>query len=164
MNQYALRPVSGLTVSDLRKHPVWAFAPNSKVEEPFVRPVKRLPVTSLVGKLVGSRVKLANNDQPWSLIGNLDVKNPNLNEHFVAISIERSGKWFHLARYHDPDYEDRGPQALADFLHLHIDEIFPIAYDVRACIKGSPPIAKGAINKEPRVRLTRSELIQMAVP
>lgn len=164
MNRHSLRPASGLRASDLEKHSVWMFAPNPTGKEPLVRPVKRVPVSSLTGKLLGTRVRLANNDELWSLIGNLDLQDPEMNEHFVTISIERSGSWFHLARYHDHEYRENGPQALADFLHLGIDEVFPIAYDARGCVKGRPATAKGLIQKEPRIRLSRPEIIQKAVP
>ena len=82
----------------------------------------------------------------------------------MTISIERKGRWFHLARYHDADYAERGPQALARFLGLAVDDIFPISYDVRRFVKGNTAGLKGSISKEPRVRLTRAQIIDMAVP
>jgi len=61
---------------------------------------------------------LASGDCLWGIVGNLDARNHEMNEHFVTISIERNGRWFHLARYHDADYAETGPQALARFLGL----------------------------------------------
>ena len=46
------------------------------------------------------------------LIGNIDVKNPRLTEHFLTLSIEQGGKWFALTRYHVYDCSDQGPEAL----------------------------------------------------
>ena len=62
------------------------------------------------------------------------------------------------------DYGVRGPQALARFLGFPVDDVFPISYGVRKCVKGHPAALAGSILREPRVRLTRAEIIGMAVP
>lgn len=158
------KPITYLRTSDLEKYRVWQFATNNPVDETAVRPIKQLPVATLSGKLAGTRVLLANGERLWALIGNLDVNNAHMNEHFVTLSIERDGRWFHLARYHDPDYDERGPEGLAKFLGLTVDDVFPVLYDVRDYVKGNPPVLAGSVPKEPKVRLTRSQLIAMAVP
>ncbi len=113
---------------------------------------------------MGSRVRLANASYVWALIGNLDVQNAQMNEHFVTLSIEQNGKWFHLARYHDIDYHDHGPDALAKFLGLPVDDIFPIHDDVREHAKGDPKALAASVLKDPRMRLSRAEIIAKAVP
>ena len=100
----------------------------------------------------------------WALIGNIDSRNKRLNQHFVTISIERDGRWFHLARYHDHDYGSRGPEELARFLGRRVDEVFPIAYDVRAFAIGDADALTGVIAKDPLERLTRAQIIALAVP
>ena len=147
--------VTSLRVSDLERHPVWEFVLEPNVDDTAVRPVERLPVATLMGKVVGTRVRLANGNHQWGTVCNLDTRNAELNEHFVTLSLEREGRWFHLARYHDFDYPDRGPEAVARFLGLSVDEIFPISYDVREYVEGKPVTLAGTILKEPRVRLTR---------
>jgi hypothetical protein len=97
-------------------------------------------------------------------LGNVDSENARLNQHFLTISIERDGRWFHLARYHDRDYDSRGPQALAGFLGLKVDEIFPIAFDLRPVARGSPDALTGVVSKEPSERLSRAQIIALAVP
>jgi len=82
----------------------------------------------------------------------------------VTLSIERNGQWFDLARYHDIDYVDHGPDALARFLELPVDDVFPITYDVRKYVKGESSTLVGTVPKEPRVKLSRDEIIAMAVP
>lgn len=158
------KSVSALQVSDLKKCPVWAYTNNDKQGELVVQAVKRLPVASLNGKLFGLQVKLANGRLLWALLGNLDAKNAGLTEHFLTLSIKVHSEWFNLARYHDHDYEQRGPKALSRLLTLPIDDIFPISYDVRQFVQEAPAHLAGKILKEPRKRLTREEIIALAVP
>jgi hypothetical protein len=159
-----LKPASSITVADLQAHPVWQFTGQDGPDETFVRAVKSLPVRDLCGKIVGTQVRLAKGDQVWALIGNVDVKSARMTEHFLTLSIEANGEWFFLARYHDFDYAERGPKALARFLDLPVEEVFPIAFDIRAYAHGDPLALCGSIQQEPRERLTRAEIIAMAVP
>ena len=157
------KPVDSLQISDLEKYRVWQFITDDTADETAVRPIKRLPVSTLMGKLVGTRISLANGERLWALVGNLDARNAQSNEHFVTLSIERGGSWFQLARYHDPGYDENGPEALARFLGLPVDDVFPISYDVREYVKGNPLLLAGVVLKEPRLRLPRSQLIAMAL-
>lgn len=159
-----VKPVDSLRAEDLRAFPVWQYTGREGADETYVRPVKRIPVNSLTGKVVGTRVWLANGEYVWALIGNVDAKNPRLTEHFLTISVERDGKWFGLARYHDFDFTERGPDALARFLGLPVDTVFPLTYDITKVAKGEAAALQGQILKEPRERLSRSEIIAMAVP
>lgn len=158
------KPVELLTVSDLAAAPVWKYVNSDRSSETLVRAVKAVPVKQLDGKIIGAEVRLANGTLVWALVGNIDPRNPRLTEHFLTLSIEREGKWFDLARYHDSDAIDRGPEALSYFLGLPVDDIFPISYDVRAYAKGDPASLKGRVHKAPRERLSREELIALAVP
>jgi hypothetical protein len=100
----------------------------------------------------------------WAIIGNVSAGDPRSTEHFLTLSVERSGRWFFLPRYHDFDYGERGPEALARFLSLSPDDVFPIAYDLSPYVEGGDPAAlSGTITKEPREKLTRAELIAMAL-
>jgi hypothetical protein len=92
-----------------------------------------------------------------ALIGNYNVTNPRDTQHFLTLSIERGGEWFHLARYHDVDFTDRGPEALARFLGLHVDDVFPISVDVRRYVRGDPKALIAIVLKEPQERLTEEE-------
>lgn len=159
-----VKPVDSLTVADLRAFHVWQYTSREGADETYVRPVKRTPVASLTGKVVGTQVTLANGERIWALIGNVDPKNPRMTEHFLTLSAERSGRWFTLARYHDFDFAESGPEALARFLGLAVDDVFPISYDIRSDAKGDEAALLGQVRKEPRERLSRSEIIAMAVP
>ena len=129
----------------------------------MVRPVKKLPVESLDNSILGTKVRLANGLQVWATIANFDVTNPRATQHFLFLSIERGGEWFHLARYHDVDFTKRSPEELARFLGLHVDDVFPITVDVRRYVRGDPAALTAAVLKEPRERLTDAELTALAL-
>ncbi len=159
-----LKPIDSLTVADLAANPVWQYTNRDGAGEMFARAVKKIPVKNLTGKVIGTQVRFANGSLAWALIGNLDVGNPRLTEHFLTLSIERGGGWFALARYHDHDFADRGPEALSRFLGLRVDDVFPIFFDVREYAQGDPTALAGSVPKEPRERLSRADIIGMAVP
>jgi hypothetical protein len=151
-----------LQVVDFVKNPVWEFFNDDSIGETTVHPVEQLPVGNLNNKIVGTQVELANRVHVWAMISNVDTRNPRSTEHFLTISIERNRQWFNLARYHDVNYAEKGPEALAQFLHLPIGEVFPIAYDITQCATGDPAALTGKILKEPRERLSQAQLITMA--
>src|SRR5687767_1136397 len=107
-----LRQADKLKVGDLKKYPVWEFENNDE-DEMQVRAILRLPAKSLSCRLIGSQVTLANGDKIFGLFGNVDNKNAKINQHFLTLSLDIRGKWFHLARYHDVYYKKHGPVALA---------------------------------------------------
>src|SRR5262249_43701394 len=146
--------VETLTVADIKAHPVWRYLNNDELGETAVRPVKRIPVANLVNRIIGTEVCLANGTSVWATICNVDGKNARKNEHFLTIAIERGGKWFHLARYHDIDSDTRGPEALAQFLGLEVSQVFPISYDITRYAKGNAAALCGTIPHEPREKLT----------
>ena len=159
-----MKDVSELTVSDLRKHPVWTFSGNDSPRETAVRPVKKLPVQSLSGALVGCEVRFASGKIAMALLGNLDVERPHLTEHFLTLGVFRDdGAIFHLARYHDIGAGRRGPDALATFLKMKKREIFPISWDVRHVVAGDSAALHGVIPESPKTRLTSSEIITLAL-
>jgi hypothetical protein len=153
-----IKPAETLTVADFKVHPVWEFLNDDEIGETMARPVEKLPVETLDGRIVGTQVCLANGSEVWGLFGNFNVKNPRLTQHILALSIERGGEWFHLARYQDVDFTSRGPEALARFLDLDVDDIFPITVDVRRYVRGDPAALTAIVLKEPQERLTRDEI------
>lgn len=159
-----VKRIEDLDALDLQAHAVWQYANIDEAGETLVRPIKRLPVNRLAGKVVGTHVQLANGNVVWALLGNMDESNPRLTEHFLTLSILHEHRWFMLARYHDINYGESGPDALAQFLSLPVDEVFPIAYDIRAIVKGNADALVGIIPKQPREHLSRAEIIALAVP
>ena len=144
-----VKPIESLQVSDFNACPVWEYVNDDELGETVVRPVKRIPAVSLTGRVVATKVRLANGDLRWALLGNVDLENPRLTEHFLWISVIHKGKRFHLARYHDYDYAENGPHALAQFLGLGVDQVFPISYDISRYAKGDPAALVRKISKAP---------------
>jgi hypothetical protein len=159
----AIKRVEDLAVADLRRFPVWEYANDDEKGETAVQPVRKLPVKNLNGRLVGTQVRLANSTEVWAMIGNVEVNTPRVTQHFLTLSVFQNGRWFVMARYHDFDVRERGPQALAAFLGLRIDEVFPISYDISRFSLGDPAALIGMIEKEPREKLTRAQIIALAL-
>jgi hypothetical protein len=160
-----MKDVSKLIATDLRLFPVWRYTGSDSPTETAVCPVKRLPAKSLAASLVGVDVTLACGKTLLALVGNVDVSNPRLTRLFMTLSIYRDdGAVFHLARYHDYDIAERGPDQLARFLNMKREQVFPIAWDVSRFADGDPGALRGVVEVEPRERLTRSEIIALAVP
>jgi hypothetical protein len=152
-----IKPAESL-VADFRAHPVWEFLNDDELGETMVQPVEQLPVETLDSSIVGTQVRLANGSKVWASFGNFDVSNPRATQHFLDVAIERNGEWFYLARYHDIGFPSRGPEELARFLGLGVDDIFPISVDVRRYVRGDPAALTAIVLKEPREKLTREEL------
>lgn len=159
-----VKPIDTLSVADIEKNSVWQYVSSRNTGEVCVKPVKKVPVASPSGKVIGAQVCFASGAKAWALIGNIDTENPSLMEHFITLSIERDGVWFQLARYHDHDFSERGPDALAQFLNMKVDSIFPIIVDVREYLRGNPAVLVFEVLKEPKNKLSREEIIAMAVP
>lgn len=155
------KTIDTLTEADLQKHPVWRFKGG---RDQFIEPVAKLPCKTLVGRVVGAKVSLSDATTFWALIGNVDPERPEFSEHFLTLSVLNHGAWFHLARYHDFDYSERGPVQLAAFLEKSPNNVFPISYDLRAVYVGESAALQGVVEMEPSERLTREEIIAMAVP
>ncbi|MBL8866867.1 MAG: hypothetical protein JNK93_15025 [Planctomycetia bacterium] len=159
------RDIESLTSKDFAEFPIWRFTNSDRPRETYVTPVRRLPAKNLSGCIVGCPLRLANGAVVPGNLGNLDPANVRLTEQFLTVSVFRSdGAIFHLARYHDFDATERGPAALAAFLGLSLKAVFPITYDVSAIVTGLPEVVRGTIPAEPHVRLTRAEIIALAVP
>jgi len=159
------RPADSLTEEDFAESPVWRFTNSDSPDETQVTPVRRLPVKRVDGCIVGCQIHLANRTVLRGFLGNLDTTSARLTEHFLSLSVFRSdGAVFHLARYHDFDATERSPIALAAFLGLPLEAVFPITYDVSSSVIGSSAVVRGVITAEPRERLTRAEVIALAVP
>jgi hypothetical protein len=163
--QILAKPIEKISYTKLLEHPVWEFVPESENhDETWARPVKNLPVCSLTGRFVASRVKLANGQFELAILGNIEINDPKQNEHFLCLGVVKpNGQSFDLARYHDVNYDRSGPIALGHFLNLPIEAVFPIEYDISAVVQGLAESLSGIIQKDPAVRLSQDELIAMAV-
>jgi hypothetical protein len=159
------KPVGELTVQDLKSHPVWRFLPEGESpDETWVAPVRRLPVSDLDGCLAAAVVRTPSGREITACLGNVSLSNPAATQHFLTLAAFRGdGAQFHLARYHDTDYTERGPEAFAAFLGWPVAEVFPLAYDLSAVAQGVPEVVRGTIYREPRRRLSEEELIALSL-
>ena len=155
-----MREIESLSETDFIDHPVWRFSGG----DTKVSPLKKLPCSNLNGKIVGTYVELSNGDRFPALLGNIELDNPAMTEQFLTLSILKNGKWFHLARYHDLDYETRGPSALEEFLELSTEEVFPIKYDISLFVVADKSCSTGSIGRDPRQRLSMEDLMLLVVP
>lgn len=159
-----MKTFSAITIADLQQHAVWEFAIDCEAsarEESVLRPFRDLPIRDFGNRIVGTIGTLANGDQVWIVLGNIDLRNSYKTEHFLTLTVfNRHGKQFQLARYHDVAIGAYGPSQLAEFLDLSIDDIFPIAYDISNIAIGDCDCVRRKVPVAPRQRLSRSELIQ----
>jgi hypothetical protein len=148
----------------LEKHPVWDFAMDQESRgDTLVRPVSDLPVDSIRNRVVGVRGELANGRPVWLLLQNLNLEDAGDNECFKAASFYRDGRWFHLARPDEPEWDIFGPEALAEFLGLSLAEVFPVRYDLSRCCRGLDEVLHDTIEQESVRTLTADEVVQGAI-
>jgi hypothetical protein len=155
-----MKPVEKINVTDISNYPVWEYATNG---ETIVRPVCDSTVNSLQNRIVGTIVKLANGKRLWAILSGISLKDRRSTEHFLTLSIEKDGAWFHLARYFDVDYDKRNPRRLAEFLGLHVSDVFPIEYDLSEVVDADVVLLKGSVPFEPKEKLSEDELMELAV-
>jgi hypothetical protein len=153
-----------LAPEDFEKYPVWQMALDlEEIDESAVRPVTKLPVDDLATRVVGSKVRLANGERLWATIQNIFPKNPHKTRHLLSLSLRHDGHWVPLDRYHDVCLRLFGPEPLAKKLGLPLNQVFPIAYDVRSCVVGDPLALRGIIEADPKDKLSREEIFQLIV-
>jgi len=158
-----LKEMADIVPADFQVSPVWEYALDREVEgESLVRPVLDLPARTLDLRFVGAPVRLANCQVMPAMIANVTVTDPYRTHQFISLSLYKN-EWFGLARYYDADLDQNGPAALAEFLGLTIEEVFPISYDLRAYCIGNPDALAGKINVEPSERLTDKERLRLVL-
>ncbi len=150
-----------LSEKDLQESPVW-IGVDSDQDETAIRPAKAAP-RSVEGKIVASTFTLKNGSVVPGVMFNLS-DDASLNQHLASAAFLLAGKWFFLARYHDSDVKRSGPVALAARLGLPLDQVFPIQYELTHLFKPPTVAQRGEILAEPRKRLTRAQIIALAVP
>jgi hypothetical protein len=155
--------IESISVEEIMQFPVWRYLNRDRCEEVILLPIYKFPRSNLDLCIVGTKLTLANGTQVWSFLGNIDTCNTQSTKHFLTVSVERNGEWFHLARYHDSDYKEHGPTQLAKFLNMKTDSVFPMRYDVRFASEGEIDALTGYITSEPTERLSKDELILLAI-
>lgn len=158
-----LKEPEDMRPEDFQAYPVWEFALDMEDEydsDTMMRPVLDLPVENLRNRVAGTEVRLANGQLVWAMLGSVDNYHALSTSQFIALSAYND-KWIHLERYFDGMYDTGGPASFAKSLGLKIEEVFPIAYDLRSLCSGDPECLAGTIDREPRQRLSDDERRQV---
>jgi hypothetical protein len=158
-----VKSVEEIDPDDFERFPIWEYVNDDDIGETAVQPVEHIPTDSLSNRIIGTLVRLVNGSAFPALLGNIDVTDPRRTQHFLTLTIFKDGERFFLARYHDGDYDEHGPAALARFLELATDEVFPITYDIHGCCSRDSGSLAGVIEIRPREILTQSEIISLVV-
>jgi hypothetical protein len=151
-----------LSAQHLSKHSVWRFT-NDDADELELEPAVEVVFSDLSGLVIGTHVTFADGSSHWGLIQNISFAGPAVNDHFVTLSVHRNGEWFPLARYHDIQIEEYGPNRMAAFMGKPVEDVFPIVYDLREVLNSASTSLVGAIRSSPLLRLTEAELISLAL-
>ncbi len=158
------RPVKSLRPSDAESFSVWRFIQfemlSENIDETFILPVTPVPVTTLNNCIVLTKVKFANGDEFYAIIGNIYIESEKKTNILIFISIFNDVVWVDLSRSIDPDYNENGPIALARKLNLPVDSIFPIHYDLRPFVVFQENALVGEISKD-KVQISDIELMDI---
>jgi hypothetical protein len=165
MSRRIEKSASRLGVGDIREYPVWEYIPGAQTrDEACVAPVTKLPVSDLRHRLVGTTLHLAAGQTVAALLGNIHLQSIRSTRHFMSVTVLKSdGSRFDLARYHDLDYDRRGPSALARFLALSVNDVFPVKYDISSVCVGAADVLRAEIPSEPEERLSDQELMELSL-
>jgi hypothetical protein len=158
-----MKKFSEITIDDYRRCPVWEYVPNSEDADIWLKEVRKRPARHLNNRIVGTRVTLRNGEKCWAIVGNISVNSKRATEQFLTLSVEKDSQWFNLARYHDVDYARRGPQQLAQFLNMEVNEVFPINYDISDVVSDLSEVVVGAVPVQPSEILSQDELVALAI-
>lgn len=154
-------PAEKLTPLHFQKCPVWTFLNNDARGETMVKPLSKLPVRDLDSCLIGTQVLLANGQRVNALIGNIESRDAKRTRLAISLTFFKGAQKFDLARCFDPDYDDRGPEALSRFLNLPVNEVFPISYDLTEFSEGTIEALKGKIENAPKLVLEPEQLLEL---
>jgi hypothetical protein len=155
-----IRRTEDLAPADLAECPVWEYLNYADTQ---VTPVYDIPVSSLIKRIVGTELRLHNGTRRYGILTNVRLNNFRQHEQGLCVWVEKNGKWFELARYHDSDYEKRSHAKLAQFLGLSMDEVYPITYDIAGIATGLSEVIRGVLLPEPRERLSLEQLTKLAL-
>jgi hypothetical protein len=149
-----------ITFEEFKKHPIWTFLQmDDESGDWWMLAEDKFPLKAPVFTYICIPVRLANGKEVWAKIQNIDFNNAAITEEFLCIELEKDGRWHHLTEY---NLNDKGPDNLAKFLGMSVDDVFPITYDLRPYVAGDEYPVVGKIYKTPRIRRTdeeRSELL-----
>jgi hypothetical protein len=135
-----------LTIQDFKEFPVWEFTAGHEHIGPdgelVVIPVRDFPVSSLEGRFIGTEVKLANGCLLMAALLGINLAKA---EPISGMVVYRANETF-MFRRTAPKVS--GPEQLAKFLGLRLEDVFPIRYDISQFAIGDAGAMKGEISIE----------------
>ena len=155
------KDVAELTEDDIGDHPVWEYvSDHDHLAETIMTPVVELPITHLVGRVVGTHVVLACGVRCPAILGGLDLRDPELNKYSLQISFIKGATQIFFAA-------DSGiccsASEVAHFLGHEVEDVFPISYDIsRHCVGNSASLS-GSIPSQTLPVMKSDERMQMAL-
>jgi hypothetical protein len=157
-----MRQLIVLKEEDLKTTLVWLGSTSDR-DETGIRPATRSSLKNIEGKIVACTFRLKNGIEFVGVMFNL-TDDVDLNAHLANAALLIDGRWFFLARYHDAELETHGPAALAARVKQPIGNVFPIAYEVLHQFNPPSPAQRGELLAKPKKKLTRVQIIALAVP
>lgn len=135
-----------------RRHPVWEFDVNSEWlpwrDETWMRPVRRLPVRSLGGRIVGTTLTLANGRRMFGTLSGVSLNHPRATRCFIGASLYVGGRDVQFIGVPSPAYPYVNAAGLARALSLRVEDAFPLSYDLTGLAVGHPDVIRGTIPAE----------------
>jgi hypothetical protein len=149
----------------LARQPVWEFINDDEhpAGDTAMRPVEHRPVDRCDGRLFGTLVTLADGSRYPAAISDLGFGPKKYRHHFRSLTIFAKGRRFHLAKYFQLWYDTEGPAALAKFLGKKPGQVFPIAYDLSALLKGPADVVRGTFTAKVSNPIPRNKLMGIIV-
>jgi hypothetical protein len=137
------KAASTLTLEDALAHPVWRYKEEEALlpgeDESWVEPVDVDTVADAYGHFFVTSAKLANGTSETVLVGSTEPLDPQYNEQVQFFVFFRPGQQI---RWHP--IEQPGV-ALAQFLGLEPQHVFPFKFDIRRYLVGDPSALERAV-------------------
>ncbi|MCX7112818.1 MAG: hypothetical protein NTX45_22405 [Proteobacteria bacterium] len=158
-------PLEDLRPDDFSEFWLFEYIP-SKDGRLWVKPVKAKKIKKFTGRIVASKVILADNSYCSALILGINIETPEFSRHNreLILWIPKLG-WFRLAQYFDSNEIKaiRGDDVLCDALEKSLDQVFPISFDLRDRSSIDSPCLTGTFEHDPSWGLSGAEVMQILV-
>ena len=147
------KPCDELTISDLKRNPVWQFDLHNEWrsgrDETWVKPVKRLPVSDLSNRVIGTEAWTVCGKPLFFVMGNIFLDDPKKTEQSLWMkALKGHSERFFLQLSRSSGAKSNAAEVFAGMLGLEVHEVFPIEYDISALAIGLESVTKGRISKE----------------
>lgn len=165
MAHQSAKPLEDVTPEDIELCWLWSFVP-SKDGRLWLKPVKINKTDKFFDRLAGCKVIFADGTSCTAFIAGIDLEVPQFSKHNRELHLWIEGRgWFQLAQYFDSAElkASCGDEVLCELLGKRLDEVFPIAFDLRNRAKSDSPCLSGRFEHNPPWGITRQEVMELLV-